>query len=92
VESRDPARGTQTKTDTPRAGAIPAKIMQDQFDMAGDCLAVDFDRCPVCGEIIWYCQGHGEIGDPEGFAILQAHNDDDHERCLKVKDVFSQYG
>jgi hypothetical protein len=38
-------------------------------------------RCPCCGEYIDYCQGHGEIGDPAGFAILAAHDDDDHSGC-----------
>lgn len=28
------------------------------------------ERCPVCGEFPDYCQGHGEIGDPEGYALL----------------------
>lgn len=27
--------------------------------------------CPACGDPIDYCQGHGEIGDPEGYAILK---------------------
>ena len=37
---------------------------------------VDYvDTCIVCGDPIDYCQGHGEIGDPEGFAILQAEID-----------------
>ena len=27
--------------------------------------------CPACGDFIDYCQGHGEIGDPEGYAILK---------------------
>lgn len=40
-----------------------------------------FPRCFVCGEDIDYCQGHGEIGDPAGFAILQAHDAGDHSRC-----------
>ena len=38
-------------------------------------------RCPACGDPIDYCQGHGEIGDPVGFAILQAHDDGDHTGC-----------
>lgn len=38
-------------------------------------------RCPVCGEFIDYCQGHGEIGDPEGARILAQHDDDDHSEC-----------
>ena len=37
--------------------------------------------CPACGEFISYCQGHGEIGDPAGFAILQAHDAGDHSDC-----------
>lgn len=38
-------------------------------------------RCPACGDPIDYCQGHGEIGDPEGYAILQAHDDGNHLGC-----------
>lgn len=38
-------------------------------------------HCPACGEPIDYCQGHGEIGDPVGAAILAAHDDGDHSRC-----------
>lgn len=38
-------------------------------------------RCPACGDYIDYCQGHGEIGDPAGYAILRAHDDDDHQGC-----------
>lgn len=38
-------------------------------------------KCPACGSVIDYCQGHGEIGDPAGFAILQAHDDGDHSGC-----------
>ena len=44
--------------------------------------AEDYEsRCPACGDVIDYCQGHGEIGDPQGFAILQAHDDGDHSGC-----------
>lgn len=32
--------------------------------------------CPACLEPISYCQGHGPIGDPAGYAILQAHDQD----------------
>ena len=28
-------------------------------------------KCPACGDFIDYCQGHGEIGDPEGYAIIK---------------------
>jgi hypothetical protein len=41
----------------------------------------DASYCPACGDVIDYCQGHGEIGDPAGFAILAAHDSDDHSRC-----------
>lgn len=37
--------------------------------------------CPACGSAIDYCQGHGEIGDPEGNRILDAHDSDDHRDC-----------
>ena len=37
--------------------------------------------CPACGNVTDYCQGHGEIGDPAGFAILRAHDNDDHSGC-----------
>lgn len=39
-------------------------------------------ECPACGEGIQWCQGHGEIGDPDGAAILAAHDEGDHSRCL----------
>lgn len=38
-------------------------------------------RCPACGDPIDYCQGHGEIGDPAGRAILDAHDEGDHTQC-----------
>lgn len=39
-------------------------------------------ECPVCGDYIDYCQGHGEIGDPVGFEIMEAHDNDDHSACF----------
>lgn len=47
-------------------------------DIPGD---EDVARCPACGDPIDYCQGHGEIGDPAGFAILEAHDAGDHTGC-----------
>lgn len=32
-------------------------------------------KCPACGDPIDYCQGHGEIGDPEGYAILKQYEE-----------------
>ena len=51
-----------------------------QRDEAG-YLDADYGCCPACGDPIDYCQGHGEIGDPAGFAILMAHDDGDHSGC-----------
>lgn len=34
------------------------------------------DHCPVCQEPPDYCQGHGEIGDPVGFAALRKYDED----------------
>ena len=31
----------------------------------------DGSKCPACGDWIDYCRGHGQIGDPEGYAILK---------------------
>ena len=33
--------------------------------------------CPACGDPIDYCQGHGEIGDPEGYAIVKQQEEQD---------------
>lgn len=41
----------------------------------------DFDYCPVCGEPVDYCPGHGETGDPEGFDIMNRHDSGDHSSC-----------
>lgn len=42
----------------------------------------DDTYCPACGvSPIEYCQGHGEIGDPVGYAILQKHENGDHSSC-----------
>lgn len=38
-------------------------------------------RCPACGSPMDYCQGHGEIGDPAGWAVLEAHDEGDHTQC-----------
>lgn len=39
-------------------------------------------RCPACGDLIDYCQGHGEIGDPVGRAILDCHDAGEHDDCF----------
>jgi len=37
-----------------------------------------YDQCPVCLDPMDYCQGHGEIGDYEGFRILEDYYDDEY--------------
>lgn len=46
-----------------------------------DTFEDDTARCPACADPIDYCQGHGEIGDPAGAAILAAHDNGDHADC-----------
>jgi len=41
-------------------------------------------RCPACGDPIDYCQGHGEIGDPDGYWILEQHDQGQHQYCDKT--------
>lgn len=38
-------------------------------------------RCPVCGEHIDYCQGHGEMGDPIGYEKMAEHDLGNHDWC-----------
>lgn len=38
-------------------------------------------RCPACGDPIDYCLGHGEIGDPYGWSLLQLHDQGNHAHC-----------
>lgn len=43
------------------------------YDMDADWLAEQYvGACPVCEEPTDYCQGHGEIGDPAGHALLKS--------------------
>jgi hypothetical protein len=42
---------------------------------------VDTAYCPCCGDLIDYCPGHGEIGDPIGAQILADHDNDVHLLC-----------
>jgi hypothetical protein len=52
---------------------IELREMQDE--------AAAMSWCPACGDPIDYCSGHGEIGDPVGFAILQKHDAGQHGSC-----------
>ena len=54
----------------------------EQFEPARDEPEPPYvEPCPVCAAPIDYCQGHGEIGDPDGWRILQMHDADDHSEC-----------
>jgi ribosomal protein S27AE len=45
------------------------------------------EPCPACGDHADYCQGHGEMGDPVGHAILAAHYDrGEHGKCHPLAD------
>lgn len=46
-----------------------------------ECDEAGLDRCIACGDVIDYCQGHGEIGDPAGYAILMNHDEGNHTDC-----------
>lgn len=43
-----------------------------------------YSLCVACGAPSDFCQGHGEIGDPAGHAILEAHDNGDHSQCVKA--------
>lgn len=55
-------------------------LCQDCYYVAADAPPEEYG-CPACGEFPENCQGHGEIGDPSGRAILLAHDDGDHHTC-----------
>lgn len=38
-------------------------------------------RCPACGEPMSYCRGHGVLGDPRGWEVLNLHEGGDHTAC-----------
>jgi hypothetical protein len=61
-----------------------------------DCPEVAADEsepvahCPACGDPIDYCQGHGEIGDPEGRRILTQHDLGFHSECHPLGCIWPQ--
>ena len=50
-------------------------------DMATEDCPGEYTRCPACGDPIDYCQGHGETGDPAGYATLAQHDAGNHNDC-----------
>ena len=45
--------------------------VDDEDDEEEEEVEYDGSKCPVCCDPIDYCQGHGQIGDPEGYAALK---------------------
>lgn len=45
------------------------------------CACMETTICPVCGEPIDYCQGHGTIGDAYNNSILAMHANGTHDEC-----------
>lgn len=58
-----------------------AKLCDDLSAIDDSFPAAPEDCCPACGDAPDYCQGHGEIGDPLGYAILQQHEEGNHKAC-----------
>ena len=46
----------------------------------------DLGPCPACGDHIDYCQGHGPMGDPQGYAVTRLHDDGVHSLCHPASD------
>lgn len=44
--------------------------------------SADEVRCPACGDMPDYCQGHGEIGDPAGYSVVEMHDTGNHSQCV----------
>lgn len=42
--------------------------------------------CPACGNPLDYCLGHGVLGDPVGWARLNAHDKGLHGDCHPAAD------
>lgn len=78
-----------TGTPAPSEESVTCDECGTVHDGLEECAETDDDesfdeyvaRCPACGDVIDYCQGHGEIGDPAGAAILVAHDSGNHRDC-----------
>lgn len=59
----------------------------DTCDRCGEAIVEQeehVERCPACGETMWYCPGHGPIGDANGYGILRMHGRGDHTACRLI--------
>ena len=72
--------------DSPLSVAVDLVLRADEDALARETADPDDaeaeETCPACGDLISFCQGHGEIGDPEGRATLDAHDEGDHSGCV----------
>lgn len=58
-----------------------------QIGTIAEWVATDFAGfCPACGNSPDYCQGHGEMGDPNGYAIIEMHDTGNHSQCHENSD------
>ena len=60
-------------TDEGEALATFTDVVEPQPNPLADTDSFGIDECPVCEDPLDYCQGHGEIGDPRGYALLQSY-------------------
>lgn len=63
-----------------------AVVPQDQSDPEDDHMSFEPGRCPACGEYVDSCIGHGELGDPIGYRLLQRHDKGLHDECSQYAD------
>jgi len=68
-------------TPPPDRESLECEYCHEVHDPLEECDPDLISRCPACGDAIDYCRGHGETGDPAGFAILAAHDNDIHTDC-----------
>lgn len=54
---------------------------EPNFDDPESAFVGSLPVCPVCGEFVDYCSGHGELGDPWGARVLRQHDNGDHRQC-----------
>ena len=59
-------------------GHISNRLCQEELDLID--MAAE-SRCPACGDLLDYCQGHGAIGDIQGHIILNDHDLGQHVAC-----------
>lgn len=86
AHQRNPSEITSARVDAARQRITRAMIADEIEELTGERPETGetgeyVSRCPACGDVIDYCQGHGEIGDPIGAAVLAAHDMGRHRDC-----------